>query len=1213
MNKITTGNGRFAAFSPKFLCLFVVVPILLLANRGWGQDSIIQITAEAKGLTLVPPDQLPALGTFWLVVPAGRNGCSAAPLPTPPFGFPPTFQVADGQFIVDGTVGETASQQTLEAQASFVVNLINQIQGTQVAQLMRQATAMGAPGLPGFGDGGGSYGDNGLTNNPAYNYSFNTNLLWLQITNVSNGTASGGLFHATNQVYAIWATPDLTIPFSLWSVGTEVFPSASTTNVLPFAVPTFGEPDLFLRAEDWTGVYANGLPVWWTWYYFHTLNLNATNSDGQGSTLGDDYTNQWDPNVINFFIMVTNLDVNTGNPNLPLNIISGTPASVAVLVNDANLSDAAWQPYTGPNVLAPLGADGYYSVAVGLRGFPANATETWQGVDLTKNTVPPRLTITSPTNSTVSQIPVQFQGYATRPLTAITFDLSNANGTISGQPAFLTGQYYDTTLMASTTNYFQSDDIYLAGGTNIVTIHATDWAGNQTNMSLTLNYPAGLTAPVVSFLWPTAGMVVSGNSLTLQMQVNNPAATVSATSGSTSIQGLVERSGTVWVHNLPLVPGANNITITASDANGHMATTTLSVTDNNMGLGIDALTSAQLNQPSVNVYGEIGSPSVSLVVNGITANNRGNGTWEADGVPVSPAGTAIINAQVFSNGVNIASQSLDQVQPVVVALMSYSGHQTFTDLPNPPGSPPPYFDSIDWSYKTGGTINDSYDDPLYLAPATNGTGYLPILYPNGGGSPTFHQPWEFTSLSVCITNDNTLFQSKTEPKVMIVQGGQAQPGTTNLYLVMARACEFSDANIQGGSPGYGIGYSYSYDDFGNNINPLLPYGGDVGLPPEWLKVNGHTLVNTGITNNLSAYSGPSIRSVWGATIVAAPAGQNWEITATATNVYHHWDYNIFEQASNLTFRIIDKNTGQNLSAQTNTVIVGQQMNLTYQFSLTNSITTNLVVTNFQWAVPGYAISNYVVSSESISAFVRTNFSTNNAAAKFCWVDGASNCVVRFSATVNGTPLTAQATFNVRRPSATLAAIVTGQIRVDDNYLLPGMYLHFGGDTVGTATTPGIKFQINGVDTNGTYFFVQTGSSSEQQLWSNGTNYIATDGPGLDNGTDTNSYVYRFDPSQGTNTTDDSPAQGLLSNLRTISETDSYTMYLMFTPTNVIGATPVPLQKVDWSWSAAAIQTDATLNLWALTTNSPPSGLTPVKTTAHPQWTNNLLNSWHWTP
>ena len=92
----------------------------------------------------------------------------------------------------------------------------------------------------------------------------------------------------------------MTIPFSFWQVETEVFPTGSTPNRLPFNVLELGRQDLFLRAQDWTGVYANGLPEWWTWYYFHTLDLSWTNQDANGNTLGYDYTNHYDPDTIDF-------------------------------------------------------------------------------------------------------------------------------------------------------------------------------------------------------------------------------------------------------------------------------------------------------------------------------------------------------------------------------------------------------------------------------------------------------------------------------------------------------------------------------------------------------------------------------------------------------------------------------------------------------------------------------------------------------------------------------------------------------------------------------------------------------------------------------------------------------------------------------------------------------------------------------------------------
>jgi hypothetical protein len=195
----------------------------------------------------------------------------------------------------------------------------------------------------------------------------------------------------------------------------------------------------------------------------------------------------------------------------------------------------------------------------------------------------------------------------------------------------------------------------------------------------------------------------------------------------------------------------------------------------------------------------------------------------------------------------------------------------------------------------------------------------------------------------------------------------------------------------------------------------------------------------------------------------------------------------------------------------------------------------------------------------------------------------------------------------------MSATVTGQIAADSNFNVPGPQLHFGGVLVGTNFVAGIKFQIHNVDSNGTYFFVQTGSVHREHLSSNGTNYVGLGGPGIDDGSDRGNYVYLLDPSQGTNATGDSPGTPTPSYDTQTSASDSFTMYLMFTPSNVGVAEPVPLQKMDWSWSATASQTNAAMNLWNVTTSNPPSGLSPANTTVHPQWTTNMIDSVHWTP
>jgi len=64
--------------------------------------------------------------------------------------------------------------------------------------------------------------------------------------------------------------------------------------------------------------------------------------------------------------------------------------------------------------------------------------------------------------------------------------------------------------------------------------------------------------------------------------VDDDTATVTAqivdASGDTNIvQGLLERSGTVWAQNLPLAGGTNILTLTATDAAGNSMSTNLTL------------------------------------------------------------------------------------------------------------------------------------------------------------------------------------------------------------------------------------------------------------------------------------------------------------------------------------------------------------------------------------------------------------------------------------------------------------------------------------------------------------------------------------------------------------------------------------------------------------------------------------------------------------
>ena len=155
-------------------------------------------------------------------------------------------------------------------------------------------------------------------------------------------------------------------------------------------------------------------------------------------------------------------------------------------LDNTNFAAASWTPYTSSNITANVGTNqGLHTVWVGLRGLPANAQQTWNAVTLDLDLRPPTLVVTNATNVMVPLL--QLQGYANEDLASLTFDLANANGTLSNQTGFLTGATFDTNSFSYTNVTFKCFDLALASGLNTVTLHAADLAGNVTSASVLFN------------------------------------------------------------------------------------------------------------------------------------------------------------------------------------------------------------------------------------------------------------------------------------------------------------------------------------------------------------------------------------------------------------------------------------------------------------------------------------------------------------------------------------------------------------------------------------------------------------------------------------------------------------------------------------------------------------------------------------------------------
>ncbi len=360
------------------------------------------------------------------------------------------------------------------------------------------------PGSPGS-DG------SGYVFTSSYTFSIPTNGLWLWITNAANGTVYANLNGATDYVYEIFSTTNLlAVPtVTNWNIETEVFPGINT-NTTSFSVPIAGRNPLFLWARDWTYITSQGntTPDWWFYEYFGVINLSDTNLDAQGTTLLYDYQNHDDPNIVTFSLQFTNNFWNSSASGA-VSIQGGEPFYEAIMVDDTNyMSDAVWQPYASSNLTVNFGTtQGWHSVWIGLRGRATNETQTWKWKHLKLDSLAPVLVVTNPVVSTISVPVIQVYGYSPEALDSISCTVSNAVGTAISVNTEIRGDYFDTNIWDVTTNYFACLDIPLTNGPNVVTIQATDMAGNvtMTNIGYTLDY-SGATNPSVTLTWPQINM-----------------------------------------------------------------------------------------------------------------------------------------------------------------------------------------------------------------------------------------------------------------------------------------------------------------------------------------------------------------------------------------------------------------------------------------------------------------------------------------------------------------------------------------------------------------------------------------------------------------------------------------------------------------------------------------------------------------------------------
>jgi hypothetical protein len=492
---------------------------------------------------------------------------------------------------------------------------------------------------------------------PAYNYPSNS--LYLEITGLSSNLDTAFLLvHGTRsgEVYELKSTVLLTNHvLTAWNTEQAIHGSNDVTAT---SVPLLDRTNtLFFWARLWTtnDENSNSIPDWWEWENFGNLN-QPTNGDYDSDILNNlqEYLTGTDPNTITFLITLANSAVNASGAPLHLAILAGVPSSMAVLVDNTNLATASWKKFNS-DITVNLGAtEGWHEVWVGLRGRKTDSQQTWRKTRVKLDVTPPFLVITNPASTSASLPVIELQGYSQEPLASFSYDLTNAAGLLTNQLVFVTGQAYTTNTWEATTNFFQAFDVVLTNGANIITLRATDLAGNTmiTNITLNLDYASKTNPPALQLQWPQNGTRVATNSFSWRGRLDDQTVQIVAQfsdgiRGTNSVAGTVRRDGQFRIENLPLAAGTNAFTLVATDAAGNQTVTNVSVIRGVLSMTISSLSWSDAS-------GRINDSNYKVWVNGKEATLDGSGGWSAD-VPLTVSNPtlqvrAIPNSDNSGNG-----------------------------------------------------------------------------------------------------------------------------------------------------------------------------------------------------------------------------------------------------------------------------------------------------------------------------------------------------------------------------------------------------------------------------------------------------------------------------------------------------------------------------------------------------------------------------------
>ena len=274
--------------------------------------------------------------------------------------------------------------------------------------------------------------------------------------------------------------------------------------------------------------------------------------------------------------------------------------------------------WTASNIALQTGSNVITVTARDAAGNSSSDTLT-----VTRDATAPSVAITTPTTSntfstTVSSLPIGGTSSDAVGVTQVTWSSSRGvSGTASGTTAW-------------------SSNVSLVSGTNVITVTARDAAGNTATDILTVTYTPDVTAPTITITSPTSAttFVTTSSSLALSGSASDSVG-VTLVSWSNSRGGSGNASGTgSWsVSSIPLLSGANILTVTARDAAGNTSVDTLTVTRDNTAptvaiTGPTSLATFSTTQSSISLSG---TAADSVGVTQVTWTNSRGGSGTASG------------------------------------------------------------------------------------------------------------------------------------------------------------------------------------------------------------------------------------------------------------------------------------------------------------------------------------------------------------------------------------------------------------------------------------------------------------------------------------------------------------------------------------------------------------------------------------------------------